>query len=625
MFKFLRRYNKLILAIGGGLLMISFLIMDAIPRLSQSMAFRGTTSATVGDGESVSALEMDIARREVGMLEKLTPFGFRLPGLDQVKRPEHWFLLVREATAAGLVPTPGSVRSLLNDQTLQTMMAVSETRNPHEVLDLLAKVQGVSQMLQMYQGSQALSDRRMRSQAERLLHQVNAEFVVLEASADQVRDEPSEEALAAQFEKYKDIEPGQGEMGFGYRLPNRVKLEWLVVPADAVREMVRRSDQFDGVAQNLHWRRNPDKVFPPFESGAPVPEVVSNDLLERQTREALERIAKDAMTKLQVSQRLAVMDGYLVLPEDWNQRMLSFTQLAEDLQQRHGIETPRYESTGARWISVDELSELAGVGSATTDRFGPTPINLGALVSNTKEFGKTGMVAIQEGIAGPPLRGADGSVYLFRVIDTDPARSPTSLDEVREQIVDDLKRKQQYEAMIAGAAELEREAEERGLLSVALEHDTIVQPTTPVYLVNRGLVEFMIQGLQAGAAQLPVVGADEDAIAAIIDYARALPGGLAVSALPVEQQVLVVPSSDQLAVLVTKLVNQDPLTREKFNDLAQKGVIQRLLAERERSEDEALMQAFSLEALVKRHNFASKSLQETDENGQPIETAAVGG
>ena len=31
-------------------------------------------------------------------------------------------------------------------------------------------------------------------------------------------------------------------------------------------------------------------------------------------------------------------------------------------------------------------------------------------------------IPIQQGVAGPPLRGDDGSVYLFRIIATDPSR-----------------------------------------------------------------------------------------------------------------------------------------------------------------------------------------------------------
>ena len=45
MFKFLRKYNKFILAIGGTLLMIVFLIPQAIQSLSQRAASTGSVCA----------------------------------------------------------------------------------------------------------------------------------------------------------------------------------------------------------------------------------------------------------------------------------------------------------------------------------------------------------------------------------------------------------------------------------------------------------------------------------------------------------------------------------------------------------------------------------------------------
>ena len=64
MFKFLRKYNKIILVVGGVLLMITFLIPEAIQRLGQSAGQSGASFASVGDGESVSAVTLDNLRRD---------------------------------------------------------------------------------------------------------------------------------------------------------------------------------------------------------------------------------------------------------------------------------------------------------------------------------------------------------------------------------------------------------------------------------------------------------------------------------------------------------------------------------------------------------------------------------
>ena len=62
MFQFLRKYDKWILAVGGTLLMITFLVPQAIQGLSEYSAQTGATWATVGaSSESVTSGEADYA------------------------------------------------------------------------------------------------------------------------------------------------------------------------------------------------------------------------------------------------------------------------------------------------------------------------------------------------------------------------------------------------------------------------------------------------------------------------------------------------------------------------------------------------------------------------------------
>ena len=57
MFKFLRKYNKWILAFGGTVLMIAFLVPEAISRLSQQAAQGGAGWATVDNLPDLEAIE----------------------------------------------------------------------------------------------------------------------------------------------------------------------------------------------------------------------------------------------------------------------------------------------------------------------------------------------------------------------------------------------------------------------------------------------------------------------------------------------------------------------------------------------------------------------------------------
>jgi hypothetical protein len=73
MFKFLRKYNKWILAVGGTLLMIVFLIPGAIRSLSRQAAQRSIVWATVGESnEEIHTDVMREAASEIKLLQGLS-------------------------------------------------------------------------------------------------------------------------------------------------------------------------------------------------------------------------------------------------------------------------------------------------------------------------------------------------------------------------------------------------------------------------------------------------------------------------------------------------------------------------------------------------------------------------
>ena len=106
----------------------------------------------------------------------------------------------------------------------------------------------------------------------------------------------------------------------GTKLPNRVKIEWLAVSADAVREAVEQDgDRLNGRELRRHWRENVGtNDIPPVETGVAVPDVVREDLLNQLVAEELDQIEKFAYDQIRIPQRtLSRSDGFLVLPDDW--------------------------------------------------------------------------------------------------------------------------------------------------------------------------------------------------------------------------------------------------------------------------------------------------------------------
>jgi hypothetical protein len=628
MFKFLRKYNKWILAVGGVLLMITFLIPQAITQLSQSAAVGSAEFATVGDGERVTVVHIQTATRELQFMERL---GVTMPGLDAIKDPTQWFLLVREAERAGLVQTP-----MLSQEQLNAYASVSQDIDANFIRRTIGRVSGVAQMLAMYMNSAEFSDRRLKRFAEELLDSVTAQTVVLEASADKATITPTEEQITAQMTAYADKLPGEGEMGFGYKLPDRIKLEWITLSVDAVRNAVESSPEFDQVAQFRHWIKNEKKTFPappPPGEVAPVPEDVRDDLLNVLTTQKLDAAARAAVDQLRLNRRgLPERDGFVELPAEWPQRMLKFQNLAGDLQAQFGIDLPAYESSGDRWMTIAEAADLAGLGTSYTDKLGPRTYNLSQLLEAAKELGGDGKLPLQKNVAGPPMRDGSGNVYFFRIIDADPEHAPTSVDEVRDAIVKDLKRLANYEQLVAQTDPLKQKAVDEGLLSVALSNDTVVQRTTEVSMCMRQLLESQLQQMQRQNRQqqlfiiptsLPVIGSDEDTIKAIVQHAMSLPEDRPLWEQPENERVMVLPVKNKLAVVVARLMSENPLTKELYSRMAENGQLQQLLSEREMKDDENVVKdAFSKATLAKRNNFVEKARTTTEE---PADLAASAG
>jgi len=605
MFKFLRKYNKYILAVGGTLLLITFLIPFAFTNLLQGVGRGGATWATVNDDQpqKVTVSDLNRTRRELQLLQYTTP----QLGLRGIERAEYWYLLQREAEQGGFIAAASTALSGQPDLQNLGLLSSASGENARFVAQTMAKVQGVSRMIEAYLASDRYSDRRLKHRARRMLHRTTVQPVVLEASAPPAPATYTDEQLLEQMNTYAEVAPGEGDMGFGYRLPDRVKLEWLAIPADSVRAMIEASGRLNAVALRKHWRREHGRDvelgrasrFGPPDSDAPVPDAVRSDLLNTHTGSSLDDIARHANDQLRIARRgLAHRGGYLELPDGWAGQPLA--DLALDIQDSFGVALPEYHALGDRWLTAGDLIEIDRIGAASTDKFGQTPVRLSQLVMAAKAFGGSPTIPIQLGVAGPPLRGADGSVYLFRIIATDPSRPPDSVDEVRAAVVADLDKLAHYRQLAEASDRVRQVATEEGMVALAMLYDTTVRPAASVSMTDVSTL-FSAGGPQP--TRLPVIGRHEPTAAAIIDRGMALPQDVLLADMPVEDRLLVIPVEDRLSVLVALINDQAPLTEELYRIYAQNGMIQLALIAEDLAEVSPLDDAFSYNALAKRHNF----------------------
>jgi hypothetical protein len=584
-----------------------FLINVPFESLIGGMGAERAAWATVGPGASeVTTGDLRRLHRELQLLQSL---GAQLSTPDRFDRPEYWYLLAREAEEAGLVPAASL--GVLN-VTPETVAAISAATGEPEsfVLETLSRLEGVRRLLQSAMGGGRWSDRRLKHEAQRNFFRASIQPVVIEAEAPEEPPAFSDEEIRAQFDKYASAAPGEGETGFGYRLPDRARLEWLAVTADDVRAMIEESGKLDAVALRKHWRQHAGRFGEP-QADADVPDAVRADYLAQLVARTLDDIAKDAGDQLRLDRRgLTQRGGYFEIPEGWSGRR--FEDLALDLRKSYGIALPRYESGGDRWLTAEEVRELQGVGDATTDKFGDRPMGLVELVMAARELHGSPAVPIQVGIAGPVLRGADGSIYLFRIAAADRARAPSGPEEVRDRVVADLALLAAYRDLVGRAEAIRGEAVSEGMLATALAHGTTVGRSASMALNT------------AATASIPGLGPSRDAVEAIIDHAIMLPPDKPLAEIAEDDLVVAVPVDDRHALLLARIVDRTPVTTETYRSFADRGLVQAHLMNEELGDDTGLRDAFSYEALARRHDFKLAGADEAAAEAVPPVPAQAG-
>ncbi|MBG82958.1 MAG: hypothetical protein CMJ40_00255 [Phycisphaerae bacterium] len=614
--RLLRKYSKLLLAVFGTGLMVVFL-MPQIPDLVSQFGARSTLVATIGqDDKPISARDWDEVRNELQFLDKVQAQFPPLPLVGQIKTPEQYYLLAHEASEAGMIG--GIISAGLGDTELLQL-----SRNtgfpPATIRQALTNRAGIYRYLSHFVSAGRHSDRRLKGEGRKLFDAADAEVVSLKATPDTTFT-PDETAIQSQFETFGDVEPGEGENGFGYRLPDRLRMEWLTIPSESIDESIRNSDAMNERELMKYWRRN-EARFPGFEDAEDIPDTVRTAMLNDLREPHVAELTRSINDRLRLPRRgFDESGGYLLLPNDWNDRQTSFDDIRTHLADTYMLEIDAPQTSGDAMINASELNELEGIGRARTDKYSRLPIGMQQLATECKEFNGSGLYPVQAGVAGPILKDSTGNLYVFRITEADGARAPRDLDEVRMQIVEDLQRKANYEAMLEEIEEIERISETDGLKSLA---DTgwnagvpssksfqKYQPGTVAFYLQQGSVPRPNPAILPGLAQ-----EDPEVIDSILSKASDMDNDVVIADLPESERVMVMPSDKNLAIVAVRLVDRRPLDRDSFQQLAVQQVIPMLLINEEMGGDTTSMRdAFTVDALQARHGFRFAGNDEDSSN-----------
>ncbi|MEM8738521.1 MAG: hypothetical protein AAGG38_08605 [Planctomycetota bacterium] len=617
MFKFFRQYNKIILVVGGCVLMVAFLVPQAVEMFGPNPA-----KETIGraHGEKITRGDAESAEAELRFLSN-SPFRAGLLTDDRL----HWLLMQRDAASMGiwasdrevdvalesmgytqellaeqagnLRTTVGTIREivrrwLISEQYRQVLEGTAY-RDPRGGSLSLAvnRIQTFSQVIQQLSQfgpippqfeqqaleialRQANGTRRLSGPMLRRFMRDNYAFVqgrvVMVRPEPQAAAEPTEAELSAVFEQYKDVLPGQGEpYPFGYQYPDRVKLTYLRVPTESVREQA--SVEYVDVLEA--YRANPQR-FADTEGEAPAtptPEA-ARTLREELVAAEAERLAQRIVAKVQgllaeSVRGFATQEGYVELPEDFEPT--PWVSVVEAVRAEHGVQLDVLGDAD-QWVAVDELRGLGGIGFSALG--GGSGVGFTQYVANTRQLAAEPELVprsqrSQVGVASKPLRGLDGH-YFFRLHEVQAQHAPESLDEVRDQVVADAR-------TIAAFEKLKTETESWAQMAIAEGLDKVAEAAGEGASVTETPRFQKVATAEGDAPRVPGVGSSRAFVDAAFGLVESAEGQAAeVASWPEAERTVVVPvpgAADGPALAVFVLDGYEPLTRSGYEQAIESG------------------------------------------------------
>jgi len=618
MLKFLRKYDKWILAVGGSLLMVAFLLPQALQQLGRPGPNRVVAEFA---GGTITAQERIEANRQMQFVDTLTD---GLAGRQGITDPDHWVMLREQASRAGLVGGPEAGR-----QFFVTGFPAQAQMDPMEALRFVASSSGMSEetalrSLAAYRGIERLllthlqAPRYSRPELVRAYARtlqtvgLHAGLVRAESMLGAVSEFPPSEYLASFYEEHKDRERGAGKLDFGYRQPKAVKFEWIDISPQRIQQAV----PIDPVAVNARWRQNRDLYPGEF---AEERQAVEEDMRLQKGTELLGSIETLIKAELAKAER----GGAAVDLE-----RLAF-EVVQNLSRREGFSLPeiRYDGRDEKWYTQTEVRAAPRIRNARMQSGGDAAA-FPQLAFEIDELDPGNPHGVGVGDVIGPMRSNAGSVIYARVTDARPEGPPESLEAVRDQVVADYRMNEAWETLRERSGRYPQQIAARG----------IAELTT-----NAG-GEF-VAGIRASREALspPVTREVDGSVLEALDKeafreraydvaSRFEPVG-DVRGRPAENRVFVVELPAEAMIGMGEIISVDPVTENLyFNGGARQALMREISRDRQRFVEES---PFAFETMKSRLAYrrvggeeeqppAGEGAEDASGDGEE-QTASVGG
>lgn len=626
MLKWLRKYNTYILVVGGCLLMVAFLLPQTIEQLGRSR-FGGKVMKV--SGSNINAEEYTHAVREHAALRELLggpEFVRAAGGGDNV---DHWIMLTREAEQAGLIGgvndgsdfihslSRGLAQQLFGqyasimpqviDQqagTIEARITASIPRaaadahfSQEQVLKALARLHGVIRLRNAYYDAPRFSDRRLIADAKALSDAFGIDYVAIPAEREMTGiAEPDDAAIKAHFEKFRETPKGGGEFGVGYQLPPRVKLSWLKIDRKAIADTVS-ADPVE--VQKRFLKQFPTGSPPAGTSAADVTSRLQAEIKAEQVAKVIKAANQAVRAEIGRFTRRLEQDGdYYKLPADARADMVKIaTAMVNGVSEQTGVNmpSPTVSIREREFLDAPAVRTLEGIGQSSLNR-GNRSESFENVALAVREIAGKNDIVLQVGVPYPePTVDADGNQFFFVVLDARKQSPPDSLDEVRAEVIRNIKRIAAFEKLKAAEPALLQRAITDGLDSLTKAPDGATGDAAVALAVKkatiekgRSIPEDPAINSQALRDRVVALGNQLDPL---VDPAKADPA----------KTTFASPVPSALSLVVGRITSISPMTYERFRS-RQPGIVAALRSREIGGEATPESDPFSIQNIEKRLN-----------------------
>ncbi|MEK7757489.1 MAG: hypothetical protein AAB385_09805, partial [Planctomycetota bacterium] len=436
---------------------------------------------------------------------------------------------------------------------------------------------------------------------------IRAVLLPAEAFVD-VNQQFSDAEIQAQFDKYREKEPGQG-LNFGYFRPPSLQVQYVEIDRRKIAEAVGVANLDRKAKSYYEERRTTDPAFrkkdvPPgpdpaaagLVEGPPAPpfvpymdwesakDIAIEALRKKYADEAVERIA-NWLVQYADESWLEVergQDGYKIAPGS-----VATLDYYDDVV-RHIPATMAFPGAVSiattDFFTVEEAPDVLDLGGTAfrtapgvSQSFATLAFRTKAIVPTVSPDERTNALdylAPFQSCRFPLTDDKTGNLYVFRIVDAKPAHAPESVAELRDQVVEDLRLSRAYEVAKTRAESL-RACSATQSLSEAYEADAdLVAFKEKAEGVNSGYVEpppmSRVLRHQASRGRSPTgvfggIGVGNLANE-VVDQCFALEHA--------DEKMKVFELKDRAAVLLAEWVETKPPAEDEFNTLRKQLVTQ---------------------------------------------------